>query len=362
MRTVLVCVRTPLAAQNVAAAAARLGLAAAVRTAVSDPEAMLRLAERPADVVLADTALTRPDSVGFTRRVLARSPGAAILLLGAEDPGVAAATIAAGARGLIQGGDHDLVTVVAKAILLLGGRPGRGGGGSVPGGALAGGQAAVPGATGRSGEPGDPGGRPGAGQRLGSAVRAPSGPGREGPTGNGAGDDQTGNGAGEGRRPADGSTGVRRPDDPQARAGTGEATGDQTVGPAVVPAQRGDDPNAPTDPAAAGAAAKGTGPGYPPGTTARDDPGGTDPSGPRGAEPDGGGPGQPPPARRPVLTEREMQVLVGMADGKSNAEIGRELFVSEDTVKTHARRLFRKLGARDRAHAVAAGFRAGLVA
>ena len=44
-----------------------------------------------------------------------------------------------------------------------------------------------------------------------------------------------------------------------------------------------------------------------------------------------------------------------MADGKSNAEIGRELFVSEDTVKTHARRLFRKLGARDRAHAVAAG-------
>jgi DNA-binding NarL/FixJ family response regulator len=68
------------------------------------------------------------------------------------------------------------------------------------------------------------------------------------------------------------------------------------------------------------------------------------------------------PVRRVSLTEREMQVLLGMADGKSNAEIGRELFVSEDTVKTHARRLFRKLGARDRAHAVAAGFRAGLVA
>jgi DNA-binding NarL/FixJ family response regulator len=71
-------------------------------------------------------------------------------------------------------------------------------------------------------------------------------------------------------------------------------------------------------------------------------------------------PGVPP--RRVALTERELQVLRGMADGKSNAEIGRELFVSEDTVKTHARRLFRKLGARDRAHAVAAGFRAGLVA
>ena len=60
------------------------------------------------------------------------------------------------------------------------------------------------------------------------------------------------------------------------------------------------------------------------------------------------------PVRRLALTERELQVLRGMADGKSNAEIGRELFVSEDTVKTHARRLFRKLGARDRAHAVAA--------
>ncbi|RQX28532.1 helix-turn-helix transcriptional regulator, partial [Micromonospora chalcea] len=68
------------------------------------------------------------------------------------------------------------------------------------------------------------------------------------------------------------------------------------------------------------------------------------------------------PLGQPDGTERELQVLLGMAEGKSNAEIGRELFVSEDTVKTHARRLFRKLGARDRAHAVAAGFRAGLVA
>ncbi|WP_245647884.1 response regulator transcription factor, partial [Micromonospora rosaria] len=75
-------------------------------------------------------------------------------------------------------------------------------------------------------------------------------------------------------------------------------------------------------------------------------------------------PTRPRPAGRNAvgLTERELQVLLGMAEGKSNAEIGRELFVSEDTVKTHARRLFRKLGARDRAHAVAAGFRAGLVA
>jgi DNA-binding NarL/FixJ family response regulator len=63
----------------------------------------------------------------------------------------------------------------------------------------------------------------------------------------------------------------------------------------------------------------------------------------------------------PALTERELQVLAGMARGRSNAEIGRELYLSEDTVKTHARRLFRKVGAADRAQAVALGFRWGLV-
>ena len=68
-----------------------------------------------------------------------------------------------------------------------------------------------------------------------------------------------------------------------------------------------------------------------------------------------------PAGRRLTLTERELQVLRGMADGKSNAEIGRELFVSEDTVKTHARRLFRKLGAADRAQAVAIGLRRGFI-
>jgi DNA-binding NarL/FixJ family response regulator len=62
------------------------------------------------------------------------------------------------------------------------------------------------------------------------------------------------------------------------------------------------------------------------------------------------------------LTERELQILRGMSQGMSNAEIGRELFLSEDTIKTHARRLFQKLGARDRAHAVAMGMRNKLVA
>jgi DNA-binding NarL/FixJ family response regulator len=62
-----------------------------------------------------------------------------------------------------------------------------------------------------------------------------------------------------------------------------------------------------------------------------------------------------------ALSMREMQVLTGMSQGKSNAQIGRELYLSEDTIKTHARRLFRKLGAKDRAEAVATGFRRGIM-
>lgn len=64
---------------------------------------------------------------------------------------------------------------------------------------------------------------------------------------------------------------------------------------------------------------------------------------------------------RPELSEREVQVLDGMSRGLSNSEIGHELYLSEDTVKTHARRLYRKLGAADRAEAVASGFRWGLL-
>jgi DNA-binding NarL/FixJ family response regulator len=63
----------------------------------------------------------------------------------------------------------------------------------------------------------------------------------------------------------------------------------------------------------------------------------------------------------PALTERELQVLEGMSRGRSNGEIGKELFLSEDTVKTHARRLFRKIGAADRAQAAALGYRWGYV-
>lgn len=64
---------------------------------------------------------------------------------------------------------------------------------------------------------------------------------------------------------------------------------------------------------------------------------------------------------KPELTKREIEVLTGMSNGRSNAQIGADLFLSEDTVKTHARRLFRKLGAADRAQAVAIGLRRGLI-
>ncbi len=182
-----------------------------MRTALSGDEALVRLAERPADVVLIDVGMTRPDPVQFTRRMLSRHPHIALVLVGAEDPRAAAAAVAAGARGVIRAGEHgeDLTSALAQGILL-----------------------ACP--NGRVNNTNGP--------TLGRSATAP------------------GNGG-----------------------------------------------------------------------------------------------------RRGLLTERELQVLRGMSEGKSNAEIGRELFVSEDTVKTHARRLFRKLGARDRAHAVASAFRSGLV-
>jgi DNA-binding NarL/FixJ family response regulator len=231
VRTVLVCVRTTLAAQTIATSAARLGVAAAVRTALTAGEALAHLAAEPAELVLADTALCRPDSPAFVRAVLAAAPSAAVILFGVEEPHVATAAIAAGARGVIRADPADPVILVAKALLLLLGQP-------------------------TDGQPHT--GRPGTDS------------------------------------PGTGWPGSGWPGTGWAGSGNGTAAVD-------------------------------------------------------------------PPRRRVDLTERELQVLRGMAEGKSNAEIGRELFVSEDTVKTHARRLFRKLGARDRAHAVAAAFRAGLV-
>jgi DNA-binding CsgD family transcriptional regulator len=266
---VLVCVRTPVAARTVAACADRLGLGGAVRTAVSGPEMVSRLGEVAADVVLVDTAALRPDPVSFVRRALCLAPGATVVLFGPEGGQVAAAAVAAGARGVIRSQDRDVVTSVAKAVMLLALPPA---GRSVANNAL---RPAFP-VNGRPAAAGTPTVAAPVGSALHRVQRA---------------------------APLGGENGLAGPLSAIPVPG----------GEALVPAQRAD-------------AVLGL--------------------------------GKP---TRAVLTERELQVLRGMADGRSNAEIGRDLFVSEDTVKTHARRLFRKLGARDRAHAVAAGFRAGLV-
>ncbi|THA76494.1 response regulator transcription factor [Streptomyces sp. A0642] len=68
--------------------------------------------------------------------------------------------------------------------------------------------------------------------------------------------------------------------------------------------------------------------------------------------------------RRPVavtLTARESEVLQAVADGLSNVEIGRRLFIGEATVKTHLLRIFAKLDVNDRTRAVVVAMNAGLL-
>ncbi len=66
-------------------------------------------------------------------------------------------------------------------------------------------------------------------------------------------------------------------------------------------------------------------------------------------------------SRLEVLTDREREILVLIAKGLSNQEIGTALFISEGTVKTHVGRIFNKLDLRDRSQAVIAAYESGLV-
>jgi DNA-binding NarL/FixJ family response regulator len=61
------------------------------------------------------------------------------------------------------------------------------------------------------------------------------------------------------------------------------------------------------------------------------------------------------------LTDREVQILVGISKGASSRELAAKLFVSESTVKSHLRTIYRKINVRDRSQAVAYAIRKGFV-
>ena len=67
-----------------------------------------------------------------------------------------------------------------------------------------------------------------------------------------------------------------------------------------------------------------------------------------------------PPKQLDELTERELEVFRLIARGLSNAEIGRELYISDTTVKTHVTHIFQKLDLRDRVQAVVLAYETGI--
>lgn len=72
-------------------------------------------------------------------------------------------------------------------------------------------------------------------------------------------------------------------------------------------------------------------------------------------------PAEPDRSAIAVLTDREIDVLRQVARGLSNVEVGRELFISDATVKTHIRSMLGKFGLRDRTQLVVLAYESGLV-
>lgn len=64
---------------------------------------------------------------------------------------------------------------------------------------------------------------------------------------------------------------------------------------------------------------------------------------------------------RSTLSVRELHILEALAEGQSNKRIARTLSITEDTVKSHLKKVYDKLGASDRAHAVAIALRQQLI-
>jgi DNA-binding NarL/FixJ family response regulator len=72
-------------------------------------------------------------------------------------------------------------------------------------------------------------------------------------------------------------------------------------------------------------------------------------------------PGRTLDPRYAELTDREREVLVELSKGLSNEELAETLFISENTVKTHVKRILAKVGARDRVQAVVMAYEGGLM-
>jgi DNA-binding CsgD family transcriptional regulator len=69
----------------------------------------------------------------------------------------------------------------------------------------------------------------------------------------------------------------------------------------------------------------------------------------------------PSGAKAAGLTDREISILTELAKGKSNDEIAKELWVTQQTVKFHLTNVYRKLGAKNRADAVRQAYQLGLI-